>query len=141
MGLNPKPSSELAARRMRNTPTRDTPPELAVRRLLHARGWRYRVDLRPEPSIRRKADIVFTKGRVAVFIDGCFWHRCTEHGSAPKANAEWWQEKLTGNAARDLDTDDRLTTAGWTVVRVWEHERPTEAVGRIEQALGGRQQK
>lgn len=138
MSAKPMPSSELATRRMRNTPTRDTPAELAVRRLLHARGWRYRVDVRPEVTIRRKADIVFTRAKVAVFIDGCFWHFCPVHGSSPKANADWWQQKLSGNVRRDRDTDERLAAAGWTVVRIWEHEQPAEAVARIEEALESR---
>lgn len=103
---------------MRNTPTRDTPAELAIRRVLHARGFRYRVDVSPEKGLRRKADIVFRSARVAVFVDGCFWHKCPEHGSAPKANAAWWRDKLNANVWRDRDTDARLTEAGWTVVRV-----------------------
>lgn len=120
---------------MRNTPTRDTPAELAVRRILHGRGLRYRVDIRPEPSIRRRADVVFTRAKVAVFIDGCFWHRCPAHGRAPKTHAEWWSEKLEANAQRDRDTDERLRAAGWTVVRVWEHEPPMAAADRIIDAI------
>jgi DNA mismatch endonuclease (patch repair protein) len=116
---------------MRNTPTKDTPAELAIRQLLHRRGLRYRVDFRPEPTIRRKADIVFTRSRVAVFVDGCFWHDCPRHGSSPTANADWWRAKLDGNVARDRDTDARLTAAGWTVLRFWEHEPPAAAVERI----------
>lgn len=128
---DPVPSSELASRRFRNTPTRDTPAELAIRRILHARALRYRVDFRPEPGIRRKADIVFTKAKVAVFVDGCFWHRCPEHGSAPKANSGWWRKKLATNVERDRDTDARLRAAGWIVIRVWEHEPPTDAASMI----------
>lgn len=131
MERNPPPSSELVSRRMRNTPSRDTPAELAVRRLLHAQGMRYRVDIRPEKSLRRKADIVFTAARVAVFVDGCFWHACPLHGSAPKANAAWWQEKLRTNVERDRDTDERLGALGWTVIRVWEHEPPEVAAQHI----------
>jgi len=109
---------------MKNTPTRDTPAELALRRILHSMGMRYRVDVRADPSLRRRADIVFSRAKVAVFVDGCFWHACPDHGSAPKANSEWWQEKLRTNVVRDRDTDRRLRSAGWEVVRVWEHEDP-----------------
>lgn len=116
---------------MRNTRSRDTPAELAIRRLLHARGLRYRVDVRPVRELRRKADLVFGPARVAVFVDGCFWHACPEHGSAPKSNADWWSEKLRTNVERDRDTDARLAAAGWTVVRVWEHERPADAADHI----------
>lgn len=79
------------------------------------------------PGVRRRADVVFTSAKVAVFIDGCFWHRCPIHATNPKANAEFWAEKLTANEARDRDTDQRLVAAGWRVVRVWEHEHPAAA--------------
>lgn len=120
---------------MRNTPTRDTPAELALRRALHRSGLRFRVDARPEPSLRRKADIVFTRWKVAVFVDGCFWHDCPQHGSKPHANAEWWRQKLAATAARDLDTNDKLAVHGWTVVRVWEHESVADAVEAVLSAL------
>jgi DNA mismatch endonuclease, patch repair protein len=116
---------------MQNTPTRDTPHELAVRRALHRLGLRFRVDVRPEPSIRRRADVVFTRARVSVFCDGCYWHGCPEHGTWPKANAEWWRTKIQTTKARDLDTTSRLEAAGWTVIRVWEHEDPDAAADRI----------
>ena len=131
----PAPSSALASRRMRNTPTRDTPAELAIRRILYASGLRYRVDVRPEPEIPRKADIVFFRARVAVFIDGCFWHGCPEHGSSPKANAEWWRQKLGTNAERDRDTDARLRAAGWMVIRIWEHEPAAQAANGLIRAV------
>lgn len=120
---------------MRNTPTRDTPAELAIRRLLHGKGYRYRVDHAPEPRLRRRADIVFTRARVAVFIDGCFWHDCPIHGSSPKSNSEWWRNKLAANVRRDRDTDSRLQDAGWTVLRIWEHESAAKAVARIVDTL------
>lgn len=138
MPSDPVSSSERASRRMKNTPTRDTPAELAIRKLLHAQGLRYRVDTRADPALRRRADIVFTRARVAVFVDGCFWHSCPDHGSAPKANAGWWQEKLRTNVERDRDTDRRLTSAGWTVVRVWEHEDPCAAAATIVEAVSAR---
>ncbi|WP_373408394.1 DNA mismatch endonuclease Vsr [Rathayibacter toxicus] len=125
--VDPPPSSELASRRMRNTRSRDTPPELAIRRLLRARGLRYRVDARPVQGLNRRADLVFGPARLAVFVDGCFWHSCPEHGSAPKANRVWWAEKLRANVERDRDTNARLIAAGWTVLRIWEHMPPEAA--------------
>jgi DNA mismatch endonuclease (patch repair protein) len=109
---------------------RDTTPELAVRRELHRRGLRFRVDYPVLP--RRRADIAFPRRRVAVFIDGCFWHDCPEHGTASKANAEFWAEKLAANKTRDRDTDLRLGEVGWTVLRFWEHEGIEDVVRRIE---------
>ena len=111
--------------------TRDTVPELAIRRVLHAAGLRYRVNLQVLPKLRRRADIVFTRRKVAVFVDGCFWHGCPEHATKPKANAAWWGEKLARNVARDRETDRVLVDSGWTVVRVWEHEDPKGAAERI----------
>jgi DNA mismatch endonuclease (patch repair protein) len=87
--------------------------------------------------MRRRADLVFPRHRVAVYVDGCFWHRCPDHATFPKNNAEWWAEKLAGNVARDRDTDARLTAAGWTVIRIWEHEDPVRAADRVQAALSG----
>src|SRR4051812_27525332 len=112
---------------MRSNRGRDTSPELAVRRLVHAQGLRYRVNARPEPNLRRTADMVFRRARVAVFIDGCFWHGCPEHHTVAKSNATYWAEKVTANRARDLETTAALTAAGWLVLRVWEHEEPKAA--------------
>lgn len=120
-------SSEHARLTMRANRRRDTKPELEIRRILHARGLRYRVDFRPLKSVRRHADIVFTKAKLAVFVDGCFWHGCPEHFFPPKTNSDYWSQKIAGNIARDRDTDRRFTEAGWTVVRIWEHENPAEA--------------
>jgi DNA mismatch endonuclease (patch repair protein) len=111
--------------------TRDTAPELAVRRLLHAAGLRYRVDRPPLPGLRRRADLVFGPARVVVYVDGCFWHGCPEHGTRPAANAEWWRNKIDANRARDRDTDRRLVEAGWAVLRAWEHEKPDDVAERI----------
>ena len=116
---------------MQGNKSRDTSPEMAVRRLLHAAGLRYRVAHRPEPSLRRTADIVFTKQRVAVFIDGCYWHACPEHGTRARTNADYWSAKLQRNVARDADTTARLEAAGWTVLRFWEHEKPTEVANEV----------
>lgn len=110
---------------------RDTGPELAVRRLLWGRGFRYRIDIAPVPGLRSRADIVFTRSRVAIYIDGCFWHGCPQHGVAPKHNADWWAAKLDATAARDRRADKVLRERGWTVVRVWEHEDPRTAAQRI----------
>jgi DNA mismatch endonuclease (patch repair protein) len=125
--------------RMQSQRTRDTRPELAVRRLLHAAGMRYRVDAAPLPSLRRRADIVFRPVRVAVFIDGCFWHGCPDHGNPrPVANSWYWPAKIEGNRARDADTDRRLRDAGWAVIRAWEHDDPTVTVGRVIAAVRNR---
>jgi len=115
--------------------TRDTGPELAVRRLLHARGLRYRVDRPPLPGLRRRADIVFGPARLAVYIDGCFWHGCPLHGTSPRANSDYWEPKLRRNRERDADTDRLLAAAGWTVLRAWEHEAPEDVAAGVEQAL------
>jgi len=115
-----------------------TAPETALRTELHRRGLRYFVDRAPLPGLRRRADLVFPRRKVAVYVDGCFWHRCPEHATYPKNNAQWWAEKLAGNVARDRDTDARLTAAGWLVVRVWEHENSVAAADRVQSALSGR---
>ncbi len=120
---------------MQGNRSRDTAPELAVRRLLHAAGLRYRVGHRPERSLRRTADIVFTKQRIAVFIDGCYWHSCPEHGTTARANASYWSEKLAQNVARDADTTSRLEAVGWVVMRFWEHEDPTQVAAAIRAVL------
>jgi DNA mismatch endonuclease, patch repair protein len=110
---------------MRANRRSNTQPEIRVRRLLHASGLRYRVDYAPDrTNLRRRADIVFTRRRIAVFIDGCFWHGCPEHFIAPKANAAYWSEKIAANVQRDRDTGGRLRDAGWTVLRFWEHDDP-----------------
>lgn len=120
--------------------SRDTTAELAVRRILHREGFRYRCHVRPLASLRREADLVFRGPKVAVFIDGCFWHGCPEHGSWPKANAEWWQAKIEANRARDEGTDRALLEAGWLPVRIWEHELPEDAAARIAHAIKDRSQ-
>ena len=116
---------------------RDTKPEMALRRELWRRGLRYRVDIAPLPGMRRRADVVFTRRKVAVYVDGCYWHSCPIHATMPKANREWWIAKLEANVARDRDTDARLRAADWTVVRVWEHEDPSDVAARLEQLIQG----
>lgn len=121
---------------MRGTRTRDTKPELALRSILHRLGFRFRVDYRL-PVSRRRADIVFTRRKIAVFVDGCFWHGCPEHGSWPKANGEWWRSKIECTRERDEDTVRYLEGLGWKTIRVWEHEDPVAATGRIVGVLRG----
>jgi DNA mismatch endonuclease, patch repair protein len=113
---------------------RDTAPEVTIRSLLHRSGFRFRVDY-PLPGLRRRADIAFPRTRLAVMVDGCFWHGCPEHGTWPKENAAWWREKIEGNIARDRDTDTKLDAAGWIVVRAWEHEDPAEVARRVAALL------
>ena len=114
---------------------RDNGPEMAVRRLLHAAGFRYRVAW-PVPGQRRRTiDIAFTRARLAVFIDGCFWHGCPLYATSPTANSAWWAEKISTNQARDADVTAQLEEMNWTVLRFWEHEVPTEVVARIVAAL------
>ena len=121
---------------MQRQPTRDTYPEMALRRLLHAYGLRYRVDASPLAGLRRRADIVFRPARVAVFVDGCFWHGCPDHGSRPThANPGYWSTKTATNRDRDRDTDERLRAAGWYSVRIWEHEPAESAVHRVVGAV------
>lgn len=127
--------SDTVRRRMSATKGRDTAPELAVRGLLHARGWRYRVNFRPLPNFRRTVDIAFTGRRLAVLIDGCFWHGCPDHYRPATTRAEFWRMKIEDNVARDVDTDERLRAAGWTVLRFWEHEDPISVVLAIEAHL------
>src|SRR6185312_10973627 len=98
--------------RMQRTKRRDTPAELALRSALHHRGYRFRVDHKL-PGLRRRADLVFPRERLAVFVDGCFWHACPEHATWPKRNREWWRQKIVGNVERDRDTDRRLEEIGW----------------------------
>lgn len=106
---------------------KDTKPELLLRAALHRRGLRYRVGIRPVPALRRTADVVFPKTKVAVFVDGCFWHGCPEHYRPAKQRAQKWQDKIQANRDRDAATNLVLKEAGWSVIRVWEHEDPETA--------------
>lgn len=129
---HPGTSSAQVSLRMSMAKRRDTAPELALRRELHARGLRYRVAY-PVPGQRRRTiDVAFTRAKVAVFVDGCFWHGCPDHGTNPRSNSAWWRAKLAANQARDADTDRALRELGWTTVRIWEHEPPSRAAGQIE---------
>lgn len=123
---------------MRGNRSRDTKPELSVRRLLHAAGYRYRVNHRPLPGLRRTADIVFPRKRVAVFVDGCFWHGCPEHHVPSKTNSTYWSVKIENNVRRDRETDAALREADWTVLRYWSHEPPDLVTLDIRSKIDGR---
>ena len=120
---------------MQATGQRDTPAEMAIRRILHARGHRYRVDFRPVRHLRSKADIVFTRLKLAVYVDGCFWHGCPVHATIPTKNRVFWYEKIEANRERDERVSSALRAAGWEVLRIWEHEEPQRAVERVQAAL------
>jgi DNA mismatch endonuclease (patch repair protein) len=138
MPAHPGASSPELSERMSTFPRRDTAPELELRRELWRRGLRYRVDRPLDGKRRRRADLTFVGPKVVVFVDGCFWHGCPEHGTSPKANAEWWAEKLARNVARDADTDEYLTSQGWTVLRFWEHEDVLAAADQVERVVRAR---
>ncbi len=126
------PSSHEASLRMARVRQKGTDAELSLRKELHARGLRYRLHVPLLTKPRRVADIVFASARVAIFVDGCFWHGCPEHASWPKSNAQFWRDKIETNRARDADTDRRLRASGWRVVRVWSHDDAGDAAERIE---------
>jgi DNA mismatch endonuclease (patch repair protein) len=132
----PHPLNAGRSANMRANKRKDTKPELALRRALHARGYRYRKDYRLDlTGARVRPDIAFTAKRVAVFVDGCFWHCCPEHGSQPANNTWYWQPKLARNVERDKSADDALAAAGWDVVRIWEHESLDAAVAAVISAV------
>jgi len=133
----PYPLSAARSANMKGNRRTDTKPEIALRTALHALGYRYRKDFRIDlPARRVRPDIAFTRRRVAVFVDGCFWHACPEHGTRPKNNEWYWSPKLARNVERDRAADDALIEAGWTVVRLWEHVPVADAVAAVVQAVG-----
>ncbi|MBP2323047.1 DNA mismatch endonuclease (patch repair protein) [Kibdelosporangium banguiense] len=132
------PTTEGTRTRMSRQRARDTSAETTLRRELHRLGLRYRIHRRPLVSVRREADVVFGPAKVAVFVDGCFWHGCPTHGTWPKRNGEFWRTKIEKNRARDLDTDRQLAEAGWLSIRVWEHEDPLAAATRIAEVVTAR---
>lgn len=134
----PLPSSASVQSRMQRQPSRDTPIELAFRRILHRNGMRFRTHLRPLKGLPRTADLVFTSVRVAVYVDGCFWHGCPDHYMQPRANSEYWKTKIDGNRRRDADTDARLEAEGWMSFRLWEHEDLEFAATRLGTLLAAR---
>ncbi|QNE45870.1 DNA mismatch endonuclease Vsr [Glaciihabitans sp. INWT7] len=131
-------TSATARKVMQGNRGRDTKPELAVRRLVHARGMRYRVNARVEPDIRRSADMLFTRKRIAVFIDGCYWHGCPAHFVLPKAHPDYWEAKIAGNRKRDAETNSLLELRGWTILRFWSHESPICVADKVEAAVRDR---
>jgi DNA mismatch endonuclease (patch repair protein) len=114
---------------------RDTAPEKALRSALHRKGLRFRVDVKPVKELNRRADIVFRSAKVAIFVDGCFWHGCPIHGTQAKANAVFWRNKIRQNQKRDVNTTKRLREAGWKVIRVWEHEAPIRTAEKIHNII------
>ena len=130
-------SDPARAANMRSNRRTDTKPEIALRTALHAKGYRYRKDFRLDLPLRRvRPDIAFTSRKVAVFVDGCFWHACPDHGSAPKNNEWYWSPKLAKNVERDRAADEALRQAGWTVVRLWEHVPLGDAIDQVIAAVG-----
>lgn len=134
-------STPEARRRMQRVRQKNTSAEAALRRELHARGIRYRIHVPVLTKPRRVADVAFSGLRVAVFVDGCFWHGCPTHATWPKQNAEFWRAKIEANIARDHDTDERLRAHGWKVIRVWAHEEPKIAAGRIAHIIERRRER
>jgi len=124
-------SSPAVRKSMLGNRSRDTMPELQLRRELHRRGLRYRVNARPLVGVNRTADVVFRKAKIAVFLHGCFWHGCPDHFQVPRTNASYWEAKIANNSARDDKTRIQLSTSGWLVVIVWEHEDPVAAAELI----------
>lgn len=127
--MRPPASSNAVSARMSRQRSRDTAPEIAVRKILHRSGLRFRTDVKLESDLRTRADIAWSGLKLAIFIDGCFWHGCPEHATRPIANQQWWAQKLDANIARDRRTDAELERRGWTVRRYWEHQ-PPESVAR-----------
>jgi DNA mismatch endonuclease, patch repair protein len=133
----PLPKDAGRSANMKANRRTDTKPELALRSALHAMGYRYRKDYRLDLPLRRvRPDIAFTSRKVAVFVDGCFWHACPQHGSKPKNNEWYWSPKLAKNVERDRAADDALADAGWTVVRLWEHVPVADAIAAVVAAVG-----
>ena len=131
---SPAASSEQIRRRMAATKRRDTQPELALRSALFGLGLRFRVDHKVA-GLRGRVDIAFPADHLAVFVDGCFWHACAQHGTAPKRNRDWWLDKLEANRRRDADTDRALSEVGWEVLRFWEHDDPLAAAAQVREFL------
>lgn len=122
------PKSAAVSAQMSRMPSRDTTIELAVRRLLHAAGLRFRVHRRDLPGT---PDVVLPRARLAIFIDGCFWHDCELHRSLPKNNREWWGAKFAATRERDQRKDAELAEIGWLPVHYWEHEGPAEIASDV----------
>ena len=136
--MNEVQTATKTSSRMARIGQRDTAAELRVRRLLHAAGLRYRIQYPVPGRPRRTIDVAFTRLRVAVFVDGCYWHGCPLHATQSKTNAEWWRSKIDANRQRDADTNRALIERGWFVIRIWEHQSPVEAAAEIERAVARR---
>ena len=133
----PKPTNSAATNRMRSNRRVDTKPEVELRSMLHRRGLRFRKDylIRLPHGRRVHADVAFTKKKIAVFVDGCFWHSCPQHGTTPKTNQDYWIPKLRQNVERDRLNNSNLRASGWVVIRLWEHTGPIEALGAVLDCL------
>lgn len=136
----PEPSSAEAQKRMRRVRQRNTGVELELRSALHRLGLRFRLHGRIIPNRTRTADIVLMGVKVAVFVDGCFWHSCPEHKTLPKANRVWWREKLRANVLRDRESNRILRSLGWVVVRIWQHDDFHEAANQIFEVVSRRKE-
>ena len=131
----PAPLNDMVSAQMSRMPRKDSGPEVSLRRYLHRQGLRYRLHVRALPGT---PDIVLGRARVAVFVDGCFWHGCREHGGIPKNNGDWWREKIRGTQERDRRKDEQLVALGWLPVHVWEHDCPESGGERIVALLSQR---
>ncbi|MFB7290722.1 very short patch repair endonuclease [Actinacidiphila glaucinigra] len=138
--MQPLTTTPAVSRRMSRQRSRNTGVEVLLRKELHRVGLRFRVHRRPLPGLRREADVVFGPAKVAVFVDGCYWHGCPQHATWPKTNADFWRNKITRNQERDRDTDAKLAEAGWASVRIWEHEDPIIAAQGIAALVRERRQ-
>jgi DNA mismatch endonuclease (patch repair protein) len=138
---SPSASTPEARRRMQRVRQKNTSAEAALRRELYARGIRYRIHVPVLTKPRRVADVAFSGLRVAVFVDGCFWHGCPQHATWPKQNAEFWRAKILANQQRDRDTDERLRADGWKVIRVWAHEPPERVAAKVATVVEKRREK
>ena len=132
---SPTASSPAASARMKANRGRDNIHEVHLRRALHARGLRYRLHRRAIPGTTRTIDIAFPGPKVAVFVDGCFWHGCPVHGTQAKTNSDFWRRKIETNKVRDKDTDRRLSELGWAIIRVWEHQDISDAADCISEIV------
>lgn len=135
MSSAPEASSPLIRARMQAQKAKDTKPEVLLRKELHARGMRFRVGAKLPGPGRRTADIAWKGRRIAVFVDGCFWHGCPDHFVPPKSHPDWWQEKIQHNRDRDEDTTHALVNQGWTVIRIWEHVPPGDAADVVQEIV------
>lgn len=131
-------TSAATRKSMQSNKSRDTKPEVRLRKALYALGLRYRVCVRPLPNVARTVDVVFRSAKVAVELRGCFWHGCPEHYRAPKANNDYWAQKVSRNVARDEDTARRLADADWLLQVVWEHEDLEQAAERVAMTVRAR---